>query len=73
MTVYGWTLAGKPNRSSEYARYFDTVRTVPTYLILSYHQILDLENYIMILVFATYCGCLVTVVSELFSAMTADD
>ena len=29
----------KPNRSSEYAGYFDTVRTVPTYLLLSYLQI----------------------------------
>ena len=66
MTVYGWTLAGKPNRSSKYARDFDTVRTVPTYRILSYHQIFDLENYVVTFVFATYCGCLVTVVSELF-------
>ena len=73
MTVYGWTLAEKPNRSFEYVRYFDTVRTVPTYLIVSYHQIFDLENYVVTLVFATYCGCLVTVVSELFSAMTASD
>ena len=66
MTVSGWTLAEKPNRSSEYARYFDTVRTVPTYLIVSYLQIFDLESYVMTLVFATYCGCLVTVVTELF-------
>ena len=66
MTVYGWTLAGKPSRSYEYARYFDTVRTVATYLILSYYQIFDLENYVVTFVFATYCGCLVTVVSELF-------
>ena len=66
MTVSGWTLAEKPNRSSEYARYFDTVRTVPTYLIVFYLQIFDLESYVMTLVFATYCGCLVTVVTELF-------
>ena len=54
----------KPNRSSEYVRYFDTVRTVPTYLIVFYHQIFDLENYVVTFVFTTYCGCLVTVVSE---------
>ena len=53
MTVYDWTLAEKPNRSSEYVRYFDTVRTVPTYLILIYRQIFDLENYVLTFVFAT--------------------
>ena len=53
MTVYGWTLAEKPNRSSEYVRYFDTVRTVPVYLILSYQQIFDLENYTVTFDFAT--------------------
>ena len=54
MTAHGWTLAGKLNRFSEYyVRYFDTVRTVPTYLILSYHQIFDLESYVVTFVFAT--------------------
>ena len=66
MTVYGWTLAEKPNKSPEYARYFDTVRTVPTYLIVFYLQIFDLESYVVTFVFATFCGCLVIVVSELF-------
>ena len=66
MTVYDWTLVVKPNRSFECERYFDTVRTVPTYLILSYHQIFDLEGYVVTFVFAAYCECLVTVVSELF-------
>ena len=54
MTAHGWTLAGKLSRFSEYyVRYFDTVRTVPTYLILSYHQIFDLESYVVTFVFAT--------------------
>ena len=53
MTVYGWTLAEKPNRSFEYVRYFDTVRTVSTYLIVFYYQIFDLENYVVTFVFAT--------------------
>ena len=64
MTVYGWTLAEKLNRFSEYARYLDTVRTVPKYLILFYHQIFDLESCVVTFVFATYCGYLVVVVSE---------